>query len=162
MEQKNKEGIRNVTVTIYEWLSIAGLKFGDVTKIPLAISLVQEEFDEMKEAIQNKDKNELLDSFADLMFTTCNVLFYSGITPQEANKKFEQVVASNYSKFCQTREEAQEAVDAYANGTHFTKKGIRIPTHVVVTGNSVYPFVVKNLESGKLLKGLAYKDPNQF
>ena len=148
--------------TIFEWLKVAGEQHGNTTKIPLAISLVQEEFDEMKEAIQNKDKNELLDSFADLMFTTCNVLFYSGITPQEANKKFEQVVASNYSKFCQTREEAQEAVIEYVKGTHPSKKGISIPTHVVETGNSAYPFVVKNLENGKLLKGLAYKDPNQF
>ena len=147
--------------TIFEWLKTAGEQHGNTTKIPLAISLVQEEFDEMKEAIQNKDKNELLDSFADLMFTTCNVLFYSGITPQEANKKFEQVVASNYSKFCQTREEAQEAVIEYVKGTHPSKKGISIPTHVVETGNSKYPFVVKRID-GKLMKGLGYKVPNQF
>ena len=147
--------------TIFEWLKTAGEQHGNTTKIPLAISLVQEEFDEMKEAIQNKDKNELLDSFADLMFTTCNVLFYSGITPQEANKKFEQVVASNYSKFCQTREEAQEAVIEYVKGTHPSKKGISIPTHVVETGNSKYPFVVKRID-GKLMKGLGYKEPNQF
>ena len=147
--------------TIFEWLKTAGEQHGNTTKIPLAISLVQEEFDEMKEAIQNKDKNELLDSFADLMFTTCNVLFYSGITPQEANKKFEQVVASNYSKFCQTREEAQEAVIEYVKGWHPSKKGISIPTHVVETGNSKYPFVVKRID-GKLMKGLGYKEPNQF
>lgn len=148
--------------TIFQWLKTAGEQHGNTTKIPLAISLVQEEFDEMKEAIQNKDKDELLDSYADLCVVLANVLFYSGITAQEANRKFEQVIASNYSKFCQTREEAQEAVDAYANGTHFTKKGICIPTHVVETGNSAYPFVVKNLENGKLLKGLAYKDPINF
>ena len=147
--------------TIFEWLKTAGEQHGNTTKIPLAISLVQEEFDEMKEAIQNKDKNELLDSYADLCVVLANVLFYSGITAQEANKKFEQVVASNYSKFCQTREEAQEAVIEYVKGTHPSKKGISIPTHVVETGNSKYPFVVKRID-GKLMKGLGYKEPNQF
>ena len=147
--------------TIFEWLKTAGEQHGNTTKIPLAISLVQEEFDEMKEAIQNKDKDELLDAFSDLHFVLANVLFYSGITPQEANKKFEQVVASNYSKFCQTREEAQEAVIEYVKGTHPSKKGISIPTHVVETGNSKYPFVVKRID-GKLMKGLGYKEPNQF
>ena len=147
--------------TIFEWLKVAGEQHGNTTKIPLAISLVQEEFDEMKEAIQNKDKNELLDSFADLMFTTCNVLFYSGITPQEANKKFEQVVASNYSKFCQTREEGAQAVFAYAMGLHPSKPRENIATHAVETGNAEYPFVVKRID-GKLMKGLGYKEPNQF
>ena len=79
----------------------------------------------------------------------------------ETNKKFEQVVASNYSKFCQTREEAQEAVIEYVKGTHPSKKGISIPTHVVETGNSKYPFVVKRID-GKLMKGLGYLEPNQF
>lgn len=41
--------MKQITEQIYQWLQIAGLKFGEVTKIPLAISLVQEEFDEMKE-----------------------------------------------------------------------------------------------------------------
>jgi len=54
--------MKQITETIYEWLRIAGLKFGDVTKIPLAISLVQEEFDEMKEALEKNDRDELLDS----------------------------------------------------------------------------------------------------
>ena len=148
--------------TIFEWLKVAGEQHGNTAKIPLAISLVQEEFDEMKEAIQNKDKNELLDSYADLCVVLANVLFYSGITAQEANKKFEQVIASNYSKFCQTKEEAQQAVVAYAMGLHPSKPNENIATHVVETGNAKYPFVVKNLKTGKLLKGLGYKDPNQF
>lgn len=154
--------MKQITEKIYEWLQIAGLEFGKRLFIPLAIDLVQEEFDEMKEALEKDDREELLDSISDLQFVIHNVAWFYGLTAEEIDKKYNQVIASNYSKFCQTREEAQEAVIEYIKGTHPSKKGISIPTHVVETGNSVYPFVVKNLESGKLLKGLAYKDPNQF
>ena len=154
--------MKQITETIYEWLRIAGLKFGDVTKIPLAISLVQEEFDEMKEALEKNDRDELLDSIADLEFVIHNIAWFYGLTVEEIEKKYNQVVASNYSKFCQTKEEAQQAVVAYAMGLHPSKPDENIATHVVETGNAKYPFVVKNLKTGKLLKGLGYKDPNQF
>jgi NTP pyrophosphatase (non-canonical NTP hydrolase) len=154
--------MKQITETIYEWLRIAGLKFGDVTKIPLAISLVQEEFDEMKEALEKNDREELLDSVADLEFVIHNVCYFYGLTAEEIEKKYNQVVASNYSKFCQTREEAQQAVVAYATGLHPSKPNENIATHVVETGNAEYPFVVKNLNSGKLLKSLSYLEPNKF
>lgn len=154
--------MKQITEQIYQWLQIAGLKFGDVTKIPLAISLVQEEFDEMKEALEKNDRDELLDSIADLEFVIHNIAWFYGLTVEEIEKKYNQVVASNYSKFCQTKEEAQQAVVAYAMGLHPSKPDENIATHVVETGNAEYPFVVKNLKTGKLLKGLGYKDPNQF
>lgn len=154
--------MKQITEQIYQWLQIAGLKFGDVTKIPLAISLVQEEFDEMKEALENNDREELLDSIADLQFVIHNVAYFYGLTAEEIEKKYNQVVASNYSKFCQTKEEAQQAVVAYAMGLHPSKPDENIATHVVETGNAKYPFVVKNLKTGKLLKGLGYLEPNQF
>ena len=115
-----------------------------------------------KEALEKDDREELLDSISDLQFVIHNVAWFYGLTAEEIDKKYNQVIASNYSKFCQTREEAQEAVIEYVKGTHPSKKGISIPTHVVETGNPQYPFVIKHLHSGKLLKGLGYLEPNKF
>ena len=153
--------MKQITEQIYQWLQIAGLKFGDVTKIPLAISLVQEEFDEMKEALEKNDRDELLDSVADLEFVIHNICYFYGLTVEEIEKKYNQVVASNYSKFCKTREEGAQAVFAYAMGLHPSKPRENIATHAVETGNAEYPFVVKRID-GKLMKGLGYLEPNKF
>jgi len=153
--------MKQITEQIYQWLQIAGLKFGDVTKIPLAISLVQEEFDEMKEALEKNDREELLDSIADLEFVIHNICYFYGLTVEEIEKKYNQVVASNYSKFCKTREEGAQAVFAYAMGLHPSKPRENIATHAVETGNAEYPFVVKRID-GKLMKGLGYLEPNKF
>jgi len=153
--------MKQITEQIYQWLQIAGLKFGDVTKIPLAISLVQEEFDEMKEALEKNDRDELLDSIADLEFVIHNICYFYGLTVEEIEKKYNQVVASNYSKFCKTREEGAQAVFAYAMGLHPSKPRENIATHAVETGNAEYPFVVKRID-GKLMKGLGYLEPNKF
>jgi len=153
--------MKQITEQIYQWLQIAGLKFGDVTKIPLAISLVQEEFDEMKEALEKNDREELLDSVADLEFVIHNICYFYGLTVEEIEKKYNQVVASNYSKFCKTREEGAQAVFAYAMGLHPSKPRENIATHAVETGNAEYPFVVKRID-GKLMKGLGYLEPNKF
>jgi len=153
--------MKQITEQIYQWLQIAGLKFGEVTKIPLAISLVQEEFDEMKEALEKNDREELLDSVADLEFVIHNICYFYGLTVEEIEKKYNQVVASNYSKFCKTREEGAQAVFAYAMGLHPSKPRENIATHAVETGNAEYPFVVKRID-GKLMKGLGYLEPNKF
>jgi len=115
----------------------------------------------MKEALEKNDRDELLDSIADLEFVIHNICYFYGLTVEEIEKKYNQVVASNYSKFCKTREEGAQAVFAYAMGLHPSKPRENIATHAVETGNAEYPFVVKRID-GKLMKGLGYLEPNKF
>lgn len=147
---------------IYEWLHIAGFQFGDKSKLELGISLVNEEVQEMKDALTNNDAEELKDAFGDIIFVIANVCYFYGIKSEDLATKFDQIVKSNYSKFCQTREQAILSAEAYIKGTHFTKPGQRIPAKTEYTGNNHFPYVVKHLKTGKLLKGLGFKHPNEF
>ena len=79
----------------------------------------------------------------------------------ELQKEFDKVEKSNFSKYCKTFEEAQETVNAYANGTHPNKLGEIIETYIVSTKYTEYPFVVKR-KDGKVLKSINFKDVNEF
>lgn len=152
-----KETIEN----IYKWLEIGENEFGDTSKLPLAISLVEEELQELKDAIKNKDKKEALNAIVDTFWTLLNCSLFMGITVEELQQEFDKVEKSNFSKYCKTFEEAQETVNAYANGTHPNKLGEIIETYIVSTKYTEYPFVVKR-KDGKVLKSIFYKDVSEF
>ena len=149
--------MQEITEQIYKWLEIGENEFGDTSKLPLAISLVEEELQELKDAIKNKDKKEVINAGVDLWWTICNCLMFSSITVEELQKEFDNVEKSNFSKYCKTFEEARDTVEAYGNGTHPNKLGEIIQTHVVPTKYREYPFVVKRMD-GKILKSIFYKD----
>lgn len=140
---------------IYNWLEISENQFGDKTKLPLAISLVQEEFDELKKAIEENDEKEIKNAIVDIFWTVKNVAFFQGINVQNLVKEFQAVSTSNFSKFCKTEEEAIQSVEAYKNGTHPNKLGEKIETFYTKTNNPSYPFVVKRYD-GKILKSINY------
>lgn len=149
--------MKETTENIYKWLEIGENEFGDTSKIPLAISLVEEELQELKDGIKNKDRKEVLNAIVDLWWVISNCSFFSKITIDELQQEFEKVEKSNFSKYCKTFEEAQETVNAYANGTHPNKKGEIIETYIVSTKYIEYPFVVKR-KDGKILKSINYID----
>lgn len=153
--------MKETTERIYQWLSIGENEFGDTSKLPLAISLVEEELQELKDGIKNKDRKEVINAIVDLWWVLCNVSLFSSVTVDELQKEFDKVEKSNFSKYCKTFEEAQETVNAYANGTHPNKLGEIIETYIVSTKYTEYPFVVKRKDE-KVLKSINFKDVNEF
>ena len=149
--------MKEITENIYKWLEIGENEFGDTSKLPLAISLVEEELQELKDGIKNKDKKEVINAIVDLWWVISNCSYFSNITVDEIQQEFEKVEKSNFSKYCKTFEEAQETVNAYANGTHPNKKGEIIETYIVSTKYTEYPFVVKRRD-GKILKNINFID----
>lgn len=149
--------MKETTEQIYKWLEIGENEFGDTSKLPLAISLVEEELQELKDGIKNKDRKEVVNAITDLWWVLCNVSLFSSITVEELQQEFDKVEKSNFSKYCKTYEEAQETVNAYANGTHPNKLGVIIETYIVSTKYTEYPFVVKRTD-GKILKSINYVD----
>lgn len=149
--------MKDITEQIYKWLEIGENELGDTSKLPLAISLVEEELQELKDAIKNKDRKEVLNAVVDLWWVISNCSFFSKITIDELQREFDNVEKSNFSKYCKTFEEAQETVNAYANGTHPNKLGHIIETYIVSTKYTEYPFVVKR-KDGKILKSVNYID----
>jgi hypothetical protein len=143
----------NLVQDVYEWLGTAGA-IADEDMIPLAINLVDEEVDELKIAIAGRNKKETMDAIADIFWVTMNVAYFSGINPREMFEYFDEVSESNWSKFTTDEFTAQLTVEAYTEGTHPDKPGVKIDTYYDKVGAW---YVIRNKETGKILKSIDYK-----
>jgi predicted HAD superfamily Cof-like phosphohydrolase len=82
----------------------------------LRVSLLQEELNELKEAIANNDLVEVADALCDLQYVLAGAVLEFGLGEAFADL-FAEVQRSNMSKVCHTEEEAQATV------AHFDAKG---------------------------------------
>ena len=79
----------------------------------LRINLLQEELDELKEAIEADDLVEVADAFCDIQYVLSGAIHEFGLTDR-FKTMFDAVQRSNMSKVCATREIAERTVAAYA------------------------------------------------
>jgi predicted HAD superfamily Cof-like phosphohydrolase len=156
--------------------------FPEDNKFQLALSLILEELFEAAESgsdeqyrnfllsvkryLDNKIMNykkrereegdliELRDACADLRVVMGNLIHFAGINEQY-EKDFNDVMDSNFSKFCTSQDEADKTVEAYANGTHPNKNGEKIKCYHVKVGDY---WIVKRVEDGKILKSINFKE----
>ena len=133
----------------------------DGDTIKECIPILEEKLSKLKEFHQNHPKkkaniHELRDSSADQKVVIANLDHFAGIS-DVAMSDFEKVMMSNWSKFCETEQEADETVEAYDKGVHPDKVGVSIPADYRQVGNL---FVVFNTENGKILKSINYTAPN--
>lgn len=78
----------------------------------LRINLMQEELDEIKEAILNNDLVEISDGLCDLMYVLCGSIHEFGLG-EKFNELFDEVQRSNMSKACSTIQESIETLSYY-------------------------------------------------
>jgi predicted HAD superfamily Cof-like phosphohydrolase len=111
------------------------------------MSLIDEEVGELKEALKNKDRIEVIDALADILF----VVYGAGVAFDiDLDKAFDIVYESNMSKFCSTEEEAQETVEYYLKNKK--QLGYDSPAY----RKHGYIWVVYNKSTGKILKSINY------
>ena len=79
----------------------------------LRVELLQEELNELKEAIKDKDIVEIADALADLQYVLAGAILEFGFG-DKFGALFNEVQRSNMSKACDTMEDAQATVDHYA------------------------------------------------
>lgn len=84
----------------------------DAKTCELRISLLQEELNELKEAIASKDLVEIADALADIQYVLSGAVISFGFHDIFADL-FDEVQRSNMSKASDTMEEAQETVKKY-------------------------------------------------
>ena len=82
----------------------------------LRVSLLQEELNELKTAIADKDLVEIADALCDLQYVLSGAILEFGLGDKFA-ELFNEVQRSNMSKACETEEQAQETV------AHYKQKG---------------------------------------
>lgn len=101
--------------------------------------------------LNNRERNltEIRDGLADTYVTLGNVAYDLDITEDD----FEKVMKSNWTKFCNTEEEAQETVDLYMTGQHPDKPGEKIETYYEKGKNK---YIVRK-KNGKIMKSYLYK-----
>lgn len=91
---------------------LAEPKIPDAKRCALRVSLIQEELNELKEAIEQNDLIEVADALADIQYVLAGAVHEFGLGSRFA-ALFAEVQRSNMSKACATREEAEETVAHY-------------------------------------------------
>ena len=84
----------------------------DPKLIKYRLSLITEEAEELKEAVENHDFKEIVDALADILYVVYGMGTSIGV---DLDKAFNIVHKSNMSKLCNTEEEAIETVEWYKN-----------------------------------------------
>ena len=136
---------------VYEWLETAG-QVPSEKKVDLAISLIEEELQELKDAWEKGDRVGLLDAVVDLYWVVTNVPYFAAEPLEELEKYREKVSVSNWSKFCKNEQEAIATVQAYQVGYHPDKMGVLVPCYYEKQGSW---WIVKRTD-GKILKSINY------
>ena len=84
----------------------------DKKRCELRISLLEEELEELKEAIKDNDLVEVADALADLQYVLSGAILEFGLG-SKFKTLFDEVQRSNMSKACSTLEEAQATQKHY-------------------------------------------------
>ncbi len=111
----------------------------------LRINLLQEELDELKAAIAEKDLVEVADAFSDIQYVLSGAILEFGMG-EKFKDLFDEVQRSNMSKRCASREEAEATMKHYAE-----KDG----TEAYIVERDNY-FLVYRKSDGKVLKSVNY------
>jgi len=129
-------------------------------------SLVKEEYEELKHAIENKDWEEMKDAIGD-----CLVVIYGlgHVANIDCDRLMDNISSSNFSKFC-TAAELHETVDYYNSiGCEVETKPTQLTNNA---GEQLYAVVSakeqtfvqdgkeKFVKKGKLLKNINWKTPD--
>ena len=84
----------------------------NVDRAKLRISLLQEELDEFKQAIEDNNIVEVADALADMQYVLSGAILEFGLGDLFF-KIFHEVQKSNMSKACATKEEAEQTIEYY-------------------------------------------------
>lgn len=142
---------------VHNWLDATGKEPSKVG-VNLALELIQEELEELKQAAEQNSNEEILDAVVDLHWVLQNLLFFRGISARQFERFAGFVSESNWSKLCSTKEEAEQTVRLYKEGIHPDKMGQKIETKIIET-NGLW---VVMREDGKIMKSHLYKTVNQL
>jgi predicted HAD superfamily Cof-like phosphohydrolase len=117
--------------------------------VSLRHSLIQEENEELLEAVNAEDLVEIADALCDLHYVQIGAIKAYGFSKELFSELFDEVHRSNMSKVCSTHEEALLTIEKYnAEG---------IPTYTKHVGNF---YVVARNSDNKVLKSINYSEPD--
>ncbi len=113
----------------------------------LRINLIEEELNELKEAIENNDLVEVADAFSDIQYVLSGAILEFGLAGKFKDL-FDEVQRSNMSKTCKSLEAAE------ATQKHYMDKDSTEST-IVQRGAE---YIVYRKIDGKVLKSVNYSE----
>ena len=119
--------------------------------IEYRLSLVNEEVQELNDAVKNKDFIEAADALIDTLYVVYGFCSSVGI---DADKAFELVHKSNMSKLCVSEQEAKDTVKSYESDDRYDSPAYRL-------SDDGKHYVVYNKSTSKILKSINY-NPVKF
>jgi len=111
----------------------------------LRISLLQEELNELKEAIENNDLIEVADAFCDIQYVLSGAILEFGMG-EKFKTLFDEVQRSNMSKACMNIADAEKTV------AHYEKRDGTKSRIIEKDGK----FIVLRIPDNKVLKSVNY------
>ena len=111
----------------------------------LRVSLLQEELNELKQAIEDNNLVEIADALADLQYVLSGAILEFGLK-EKFNTLFDEVQRSNMSKACATQQEA------LATLSHYKQKDGTEGRYEEVNGK----YIVYRSVDNKVLKSVGY------
>lgn len=117
----------------------------DKKLLEFRISLIEEELNELKDAIKNKDFVEIVDALGDISYV---VNGFGAVLGVDMDKAFNLIHSSNMTKACETE---QEAIDTCISISQRPDK-LYTPSYRKSNGK----FVVFDTNTGKILKSKYY------
>ncbi len=115
----------------------------------LRINLLQEELNELKQAIEDNDLVEVADALCDLQYVLSGAILEFGLATK-FKSLFDEVQRSNMSKTCKTKEEAE------LTAQHYHQKDGTESQIVPKDGE----YLVYRSGDGKVLKSINYSPAN--
>ena len=137
---------------VSSWNDFAGNKKPSKPEIPesttveLCLDLICEELDESSEAIIDRDLTAVIDAVGDLLYVTYGLAHRFGI---DADKALQEVHISNLSKFCVLEDDAKNTLHKYYD--------LGVPAEYDLVDGL---YVIRNTDTGKILKGVRFKEPS--
>jgi predicted HAD superfamily Cof-like phosphohydrolase len=145
----------NYIKLVEEFHNTFGAPVLDTPQIPskdrceLRVSLLQEELNELKEAIENNDLVEISDALSDLQYVLSGAILEFGLG-DKFNELFLEVQRSNMSKACTSQKEAIETL------LHYKEKDGTEGYYKEVDGK----WLVYRNGDNKVLKSINYSPAN--
>lgn len=117
---------------------------------------IQDEYDELMEALENKDMTETRDAICDILVFTLGLAHMAGINVEA---DMAAVDLSNRSKFCSNPEELQATILKYHNlGLEIYSEG-EFPMKRVKSAKQQRGNDSKLYQADKMLKSVTFKEP---
>lgn len=126
-------------------------KTKNLDKKELRISLLEEEFEELKNAYKEGCYKQLLDAYGDMLFIIIGSIYFHGLE-KEFEDYFYAICESNLTKHDTTPEDALKTKQKYDD--------LNVKTFIVEKAEDV--FVTYRQSDGKVLKSHNYKTPEEI